>query len=83
MVGNVGNPEVGISPSSETPREQWRRNLSVNVWGKLTSEADTAAADCLTTGEVSVGLEPKLVAAWLFWEHSSIEKLGLPQWWDG
>jgi hypothetical protein len=39
------NPEVGISPSSETPREQWRRNLSVNVWGKLTSEADTAAAD--------------------------------------
>src|SRR6266404_1631804 len=48
MVGSgriVGNPEVGISPSSETPREQWRRNLSVNVCGKLTSEADTAAAD--------------------------------------
>jgi len=45
LAGSNGNPEVGISPSSETPREQWQRNLSVSVWGKLTSEADTAAAD--------------------------------------
>jgi hypothetical protein len=48
----VGNPEVGISPSSETPREQWRRNLTVRVWVKSTHEAESDCSQTQFTGEV-------------------------------